>query len=68
MTRLQAGKFESWQGREIFLFSETSTPVLETTHPPVLLIPRFFFSGVKQTGSAVHHLPPPGAEFKNERS
>jgi hypothetical protein len=57
----------SWQGREISLFYETSRAALGPTQPPIdgnrVSLPR-----IKREGSEVGHSPLSSAEVKNEWS
>jgi hypothetical protein len=51
---------------EGFLFSTASGPALESTQPPVRLVPLALFLWVKRPGQETDHLLPPDAEVNND--
>jgi len=55
------GKFESWQGLGIFLFTTMSRPALGS----IQWVPGDLSLGVKQQGCEADHSLPPSAEVKN---
>jgi hypothetical protein len=52
----------------IFLFSKMSRPAMRPILPFIKWVPSVLFPGIKQLGREVDHLPPSGAEVKNEWS
>jgi hypothetical protein len=57
--------FEPHQGIGNVLFTTASRPVLGPTHPPIQLMPRTLYLGVKRPGREADHSPPSSAEVKN---
>jgi hypothetical protein len=55
--------FNSWQGKEIFVFSKTCRQALMPTQPPIKLVP-----GGKMVGHEADHSPLSSARVKNEWS
>jgi len=59
---------DSWQGKEVFLFSKLSLPILEANKPPQQLAPRTFSQAVKLLGSESDHSSLSSPEVKNDYS
>jgi hypothetical protein len=55
--------FPTWA--ENFLFATESKPVLETTQPPIVRVPRVFPPGIKEPGREADNLAPSISEVKN---
>jgi hypothetical protein len=68
VTRLQAERpgfnYQKRQGRDFFLFTTASRPVLESTQPPIQWVPGALLLGVKWPGCEADHLPSSSAEIK----
>jgi hypothetical protein len=64
----EASWFDSWQGKEVFLFSKLSLPILEANKPPQQLAPRTFSQAVKLLGSESDHFSLSSPEVKNDYS
>ena len=58
-------RFEFQQGKEIFLFSKMSRPVLGLIQPPTHWIPGFF-PWPKKLGCDVYYIPPSSAKVEND--
>jgi len=64
----EASCFDSWQGKDVFLFSKLSLPILEANKPPQQLAPRTFSQAVKLLGSESDHSSLSSPEVKNDYS
>jgi hypothetical protein len=60
--------FDSWQGKEVSLFSKLSGPILEAKKPPQQLAPMTFSQAVKLLGSESDHSSLCSPEVKNDYS
>jgi hypothetical protein len=67
---LDSAVFESWQGKQIFLFSNMSRSDLGPRGPlnPLFSEYRDSFPQVKLPGREVHHTRPSSADFENKWS
>jgi hypothetical protein len=60
------GGLSSSPGRvKIFLFSTSSRPAVGSAQPPIQLVPRTLFTGVKRPRSEADHSPSSRTEIKN---
>jgi hypothetical protein len=64
--RLGDTGFKSCRRHETFLFSNTTTPPLEPTQPPIQWLPGALCLGVKQLGHETEHATPSSLKFKNQ--
>lgn len=60
--------FDSWQGKEVFLFFKLSGPILEANKPPQQLAPRTISQTVKLLGGESDHSSLSSPEVKNDYS
>jgi hypothetical protein len=60
--------FDSWHGKEVFLFSKPSGPILGANKPPQQLAPKTFARAVKLLGSESDHSSLSSPEVKNDYS
>jgi hypothetical protein len=58
-------RFTPGKDKTFFLFSTTSRPVLDPTHPPIQWIPGDLSPEIKRQGREADRLPASNAEVKN---